>query len=410
MRILVVCQYFWPESFRINDICLGLIEKGYEVTVLTGIPNYPEGNFFPGYGFFKKIRQNFNGIKIIRVPMLPRWKSKGWQLVLNYLSFAFSATLLTPFVCREKYDLIFVYQLSPITMALPAIFLKRLKNLPLMMCIMDLWPESLSATGATKSRYMLGLIDKLVNFTYKSCNSILISSRGFASQVTSKVIEPSKVRYWPQWAEELYQIVKVDESQPQYGEMPKGFKVMFAGNIGAAQGFATIVDAAEKLKNYPDIHWVILGDGRMKSWVEEQINVRVLNNTFHLLGRRPVETMPVYFAFADAMLVTLKRDHIFSLTLPAKVQSYLACGRPIIAAIDGEGASTVREAGAGLTCPAEDADQLAKIVLEIYNMNAYERNKLGQNARDYFERYFKRVNLLDLLDKWMQDLVTNKSK
>lgn len=179
MRILIVTQYFWPESFRINDIALGLRDKGHKVTVLTGQPNYPAGSFFPGYGFFKKIREDYNGVDVVRVPLLPRGSGGGVRLVLNYLSFAFFASILAPFRCRSGYDVIFVYEPSPITVGLPALLLKKLKHAPIMFWVQDLWPESLSATGAVRSAWVLKLVERLVRSIYRGCDVILVQSRAF---------------------------------------------------------------------------------------------------------------------------------------------------------------------------------------------------------------------------------------
>src|SRR5678815_321225 len=182
------------------------------------------------------------------------------------------------------------------------------------------------------------------------------------------------------------------------------FKIMFAGNIGAAQDFSTIIAAARLLADNKDIHWLILGDGRMREWVENQIETHDLHATVHLLGRHPVDVMPNYFAFADAMLVTLRREPIFALTIPGKVQSYLACGRPIIAALDGEGGRVISEAGAGIAVPSESPDALVTAVLELFHMSQERRRTMGLRGRDYFERHFARAMLLDKLDRWINEL------
>ncbi len=405
MRILVVCQYFWPEDFRINDLCLGLMKKGHLVTVLTGIPNYPQGTFFSGYGFFKNMRQNYCGIKVLRVPLIPRGKGNNLNLMLNYISFVFFGILFAPFLCRGKFDLIFVYSLSPILMALPAIFLKKIKKVPLILYVLDLWPESISAVGAIKLSFFINGIKKIVKFIYNHCDSILVSSLSFIKRIKEMNIERYRINYWPQWAEGSYQIVSVEENAPERKQMPSGFRIMFAGNIGAAKGFETIIEAANKLKDYNDIHWVILGDGRMKLWVEDQINLRKLQNTVHLLGRHPVVTMPRYFALADVLLVCLRKDPVFSFTLPAKVQSYMACGRPILACLDGEGAFVVKESGAGISCPTDNPESLAKSVLKIYNFTEKQRKEMGLQGRLYFEKHFQRDILLAQLENWINTLI-----
>src|SRR3990172_8042707 len=397
MRILIVSQYFWPESFRINDLALGLRDKGHRVTVLTGKPNYPEGHFFHSYGFFKRSREYYGGVEVIRVPLLPRGRGGGLRLALNYLSFALFASAIAPFQCRGHFDVIFVFEPSPITVGLPALLFKKIKNAPVMFWVQDLWPESLSATGAVRSTWLLKLIEVLVNFIYQRCDRILIQSKAFSQSLKKHGADPHRILYFPNSAEDLYKPVALSEDAPERACMPAGFRIMFAGNIGSSQDFLTILDAAEKLKGFPDIHWIIIGDGRMRPWVEAQIEKRGLNETFHLIGRHPVELMPRYFSLADVMLVTLKKEYIFSLTIPAKVQSYLACAKPIVAALDGEGARIVEEAGAGITCPAESPVALSEAVLAMYHMPDSARKVMGLKGRSYFEEHFERTMLLDRL-------------
>lgn len=409
MRILLVSQYFPPEPSRIGDLARGLAERGHEVTVLTGKPNYPGGSFYPGYGSFLPAREDYQGVRVIRAPLVPRGGGSGRRLALNYLSYAFFASLLGPLFCRGMFDLVFVCQLSPFTVGVPGMVFRALKQAPMMFWIQDLWPESLRASGVVSSPWIVRPIEGLVRFTYKRCDRILVVSEGFVPRIEARGAEVARVRYWPQWAEALYKPVEVEEGAPERSEMPDGYKVVFAGNIGAAQSFETIVAAAEKLRGYPGIQWVVLGDGRKRPWVEEQVRKLGLEDRVRLLGNRPMETMPRYFALADALLVTLKRDEIFSLTVPGKVQSYLACGRPVIAALDGEGARVIEESGAGLTAPAEDAAALAAAVLELYEMPPEERKALGRRGRIYFEEHFEREMLLDRLEGWMNELVGGKA-
>ncbi len=339
-----------------NDLVVGLKERGHDVTVLTGKPNYPGGSFFPGYGFFRPVREEYCGMQVLRVPLVPRGGGGRWRLTLNYLSFVMFGSVLGPLLCRSPYDVIFVYEPSPITVGLPAIVMKGIKGAPLMFWVQDLWPESLSATGAVRSKRVLRWMSGVVRYIYRRCDRVLVQSEGFVPRVEGHGAEPASVRYFPNWAEALYRTVKVREDAPERTEMPSGFKVVFAGNVGVAQGFETILAAAEKLRSRPEIRWIILGDGRIRPYVERRVREMGLEGSFLFLGSRPVESMPRYFALADALLVTLKDDPIFSLTVPTKVQSYLACGRPIVAALNGEGARVVREAGAGIVTPAEDAD------------------------------------------------------
>ncbi len=408
MKLLIVTQYFWPENFRINDLVLGLIERGHEVRVLTGVPNYPGGQIFTGYSLFKPFKETYeDDILVFRVPLIPRGNGTRLRLIFNYLSFVISACLLGPLRRLGSIDLIFIYEPSPITVCLPALLLKKLKSAPVMFWMQDLWPESLSATGAVRSKKILKIVDILVRFIYRGCDLILVQSRAFFEPIKRQGGDPDRTLYFPNSAEELYQPVILEKDAPERAVMPKGFCVTFAGNIGAAQDFGTILNAAELLKDHTEINWVIIGDGRMFPWVKSQVIKRNLMQTVHLLGRYPVEAMPRFFALSDALLVTLKKEPIFSLTIPSKIQSYLACGKPVIAALDGEGAKVIEEAGAGMTCPAENPQALAEAVLKLYNMSEKKREDLGQKGREYFEQHFEREMLLDHLCEWMKELSTD---
>jgi colanic acid biosynthesis glycosyl transferase WcaI len=397
MNILIITQYFWPESFRNNDVIAGLRERVHDVTVLTGIPNYPAGKFFPGYTYFNKRMDDYQGIRVRRVPILPRGKGGTIKLIINYLSFMLGAAILGPFYCRKRYDLIF-FSLSPFTEGIPAIIFKKLHRAKAVYWAQDIWPESLSSTGTIRSGYLLRLIQYFIRMIYSNCDMVLMQSRVFTSYIEREGISKEKIRYFPNSAEELYKQVTLPRDAPEHSLMPTGFRIVFAGNIGAAQDFGTILSAAEAIREYKDIHWVIIGDGRLRSWVEDQVKIRNLSDTVHLIGRYPVEDMPRFFSLADALLVTLKKEPIFALTIPGKVQSYLACARPIIAALDGEGARIVDEAGAGLSCPAENPEQLSQTVLKLYHMSGSERDRMARNGREYFERNFERNVLLDKLD------------
>jgi glycosyltransferase involved in cell wall biosynthesis len=411
VHVLIVTNHFWPEEFRINDLALGLRERGHAVSVLTGIPNYPAGRFFPSYGFFKKNREIYNGIKIIRAPLIPRGDGSGLRLALNYASYAFFSCLLAPFACREKYDFILVFETSPVTVGLPALLLKKLRKIPILFWVQDLWPETLSATGVVRSEKVLSWVGQLVRFIYRRCDRILIQSKAFAFSVNRLSSCPERIRYFPNTAEELYRPIQLPPDAPEREKVESGFRVMFAGNIGVAQDFGTILDAAERLRDYAEIKWVIIGDGRRRAWVEGEVEKRGLAKTVHLLGRYPVESMPRFFSLADVLLVTLKDEPIFALTIPSKIQSYLACAKPLIACLNGEGARVVEEASAGLTCAAENSEDLAAAVLKMYQLPESTRKELGNNGRKYFLREFERNVLLDRFEEMMKEvLLSSKSR
>ncbi|TXD51445.1 glycosyltransferase family 4 protein [Polaribacter sp. IC063] len=396
MKILIVSQYFWPENFRINDLALGLQERGNEIHVLTGKPNYPKGNFAEGYSFFKNGNEEYKGIKIFRSNLVPRGSGSGLKLMLNYFSFVFFASIKA-FFHREKYDFIFVYEPSPITVGIPAIVLAKKIKIPIYFWVQDLWPESVSAAGQFNNKIVLNILNSLTKWVYKNSKSVLIQSEGFREYIRKQGVENSKISYYPNSTEALYNVVKPTKEVMEL--MPKvPFTVLFAGNIGESQDFECIIEAAKILKEKSsEINFVILGNGRKKQFVSNKVKEYGLESNFHLLGSFPVTKMPCFFACADALLVTLKDEKIFSLTIPSKVQSYLACGKPIIGALNGEGAKVILDSKSGLVASAGDQEQLADKIFELYKLDIQQRGQLGKNARIYFEENFEREKLIDKL-------------
>lgn len=403
MKILVVTQYFWPEQFRINDLCNALIERGHEVTVYTGLPNYPEGKFFQGYSLKGPYNENYGKIKVIRTPLVPRGNKKSLQLIANYLSFFIISTILAPFLLREKYDKIFIYQLSPVFSAIPAIFIKKIKSIPIIMWVTDLWPESLSATGVVKNKHALSFVQKIVNWIYRNSDMIYISSEGFKNKIKANGIDEKKIKFWPQWAEALFDRKVTDEELSKL-DLPNGFIIMFAGNIGTSQDFETLIEAAKILKDEKDIHFVILGDGLMKNWAETKTKEYKINSNFHFLGRKPVDQMPLYYKKADVMLVSLTDTELFSITIPSKIQSYLAAGKPVLASLNGEGANVIEKWNAGKSCPASSPSKLANTILLMSKLNKVELQILGDNALKCYKEEFERDKLMSILEKDLKDI------
>lgn len=403
MKILLVTQYFWPENFRINDLAVHLQQQGHQVTVLTGVPNYPAGRFFDGYGLFKRTTEQWHGIKIIRAPLMPRGKGGGLRLAINYFSFALMASIYGVLWAGRNFDVIFVHEPSPITVGLPAIVMKKMTGAPILFWVLDLWPESVTAASGVSQPRVIALLRRMTRWIYSHCDNVLVQSMGFMKHVKEMGVPDERARYFPSWAEELYRPIEVKSGDMP--NMPDGFRIVFAGNVGVAQDFGTILKAAEILKGEPKIKWVIIGDGRMLPWVRDEVRKKELEQMVHLLGRHPVEKMPEYFACADALLVSLKKEPIFSSTIPGKIQSYLACGRPIIAMLDGEGARIVNEANAGVSCPAEDAHALALVAVKMSKMDCSDLARMGNNGRQYYEAHFDRKVLFPQLEQWMQELI-----
>ncbi len=393
LRILVVSQYFWPENFRINDLVREWTARGHQVTVITGRPNYPGGEIFPEY------LQNpgnfvwFGGVQIYRVPMFAR-ASGSLRLVLNYFSFVLGAGLFGPWKLRGySPDVIFVFEPSPVTVGLPAVFLARLKRCPVVFWALDLWPETLATIGVVKHPKALSAVAKMVRFIYNRCTLVLGQSRSFLPSIGRYCDDPSKVRYFPSWAEDVFQ-EPVDDPICEIPPAPGKLSILFAGNVGDAQDFPAILDAADRLKYRHDIRWLIVGDGRRSSWVSEQVQARGLGDRVLLLGRYPLERMPAFYARADVLLVSLKKDPTFSMTIPGKLQSYLAAGRPIIGMLDGEGSDVIERAGAGMVCPAGDSVALAETIQRFMETSPVERQRMGELGQAYAKTEFDRSTLV----------------
>lgn len=408
MRILIVSQYFWPESFRINDLVKSLAERGYFVEVLTGKPNYPEGKFFAGYSIWGVGKELWNNISVHRIPVLPRGSKSGLKLILNYLSFVLSGLLIAPWLLRnKKYDVIFVYAPSPIFQAIPASFLGWLKGVPVVLWVQDLWPQSAEATGYVKSSWVLKILEKLVRFTYSHTDLLLVQSEAFIQPV-SKLAPNIPVAYFPNSVEKEFYSPQVIDA-PKIESLQSGFKVLFAGNVGSAQAMETIVVAAERLNAYPEIKIVILGSGSKEDWVAQQVIDKKITNLY-LEGRFPVETMPVLMRQASVLLVTLTNQPIFELTIPSKIQAYLAVGKPIIACLNGEGARLITEARAGIAVSAEDDEGLAQAIVKLYQMSEAERGQMGVNGRAYFKQHFDEEMLTAELIKHFETLIEKNIK
>lgn len=352
---------------------------------------------------------DFSGARVHRVPLAARGKG-SLRLVLNYLSFMLSASLLGPWRLRgQSFDVIFVFEPSPVTVGIPAIVLGKLKAAPVVFWALDLWPETLAAVGVVRSRFILAAIGRMVRFIYNRCELVLGQSKGFIGSIAKYCDDKKKIRYFPSWAEEIYDL---EAGQPAL-EVPVqegSFNVLFAGNIGEAQDFPAVLDAAERLKDDPAIRWLIVGDGRMTDWVTQEVIRRGLEKCVLLLGRFPFERMPSFYAHADVLLVSLKADPVFSLTIPGKIQSYLMSGIPLVGMLDGEGANVICEAQAGSVCAAGDSMGLAQAVQELSAMSENERLTLGKNGRAYAKQEFDRDTLMDRLESWFDEVSSRRRK
>ncbi|MGA4718490.1 glycosyltransferase family 4 protein [Fictibacillus nanhaiensis] len=393
MKILVVCQYYYPEPFRISDICESLVEKGHDVTVLTGLPNYPEGQVLDGYRYGKKRNEVLNGVKVIRSFEIGRGNNKI-KLFLNYLSFALSGSLKA-FFLKEKFDVVFVNQLSPVMMGIPAIVYKRKHKKKLLLYCLDLWPDSLAAGGINETSIIFKFFMKLSQWIYNSADCIAVTSSMFEGYFRSTLrVSNKKIHYIPQYAEELFtEKIEVNKDDK--------YNFVFAGNIGDMQSVDTIVRAANILRENSNILFHIVGDGSKLEECKILSKKMGLENVIYH-GRRPVSEMPHYYGLADAMLITLKNNKAISYTLPGKVQSYMAAGKPIIGAINGETSRVIKNAECGLCCNAEDYSELANLLIKFCKSN--EKEKMAQNSYKYYKKNYSKERFMSVLEGTLTNL------
>ena len=397
-RVLIVGQHYWPETFRITDIAEGLVERGYEVDVLCGIPNYPARKFFQGYGLFKNRQQRHNGVKIMRVLEIPRGNNSNFRISINYISFPFFALFHLPRLLFTRYDRIIAYQLSPVFMSLPAIILSKLKSVPIYFYICDFWPHSLFSMLKIHNRVIRKLITNISYWHYKQANGAIGVFKGIESRLISEVgLNPQKVLYIPQAPEKLYERELFDK------ELERRFKgkftVMFAGNINPAQDFSTITKAAKIISDmgHVDIRYIIIGEGMSKKWLTEEVEKLGIKSHFVFEGLKPVEEIPKYQSIADLLIVGLTKSPLFEYGIPAKVYSYLPSGKPIVASIDGEGANLINKIGCGIAVESGNAQGLADSIIKLESMGPKQRTSMGLKGRSYYFEHFEREKNLDRL-------------
>lgn len=402
-RVLLVSQNFYPENFKSNDIAFELQKQGYHVTVLTGIPNYPQGKYYLGYGLFRKRIETINGVKIYRCLQIPRGKKYTKILLpLTYLSFMVFGSLWAFYLALfKRFDSILVHQVSPITQTLPAIIVKKMQRKPLILWVLDLWPDAFVSGSGINNRFIISLLDKYVDFSYKNSNKILISSKGFRESVLEKTGNEQKILYFPNWAEESF-FQRVQKPIPQ---LPDGFKIMLAGNLGVSQNLENIMYTALRLKD-ENVRWIILGDGSRKEWMEDFVSENLLEKSVFLMGKYPVETMAAFYEKADIMLLSLNNKYDdLKKVVPARLQSYMAAGKPVIGFIEGAAAEVISEAGCGYTISPDDVDGLVSIIKNIVSGDTQQLSVLGGNGKAYFDVNFTKQKCIGNLIEEIEGLI-----
>jgi len=400
LKILVITQYFWPENFRVNDLCIELFNRGHQVVVLTGKPNYPKGKYYTGYGFFSKNIEYWNGIKIVRTNLIPRRNGRSWELILNYFSFTLFS-IFKVLTINDKFDKIIAYQLSPGFIGFPAVIAKKYYKADLLFYIQDLWPESIQDAGQINNKYFLALLDKMMSYFYKESKYIIIQSMGFFNFLLNKRVPEHKIYYIPNTVEDFY---KPHNKNGKYDHMfTSGINLLFAGNIGEAQDFNTLIAAAKILydRNF-NINWVIIGDGRLKQKSFNLVKSIGLESNFKFYGSYPSTEMPYLFAYADALIISLKKSEIFAITIPSKLQSYFACEKAIIGSVEGISEEIITQANAGFTSKPGVPEKLADNIIKFFKLSNIDRGVLANNARKYYLKEFDRKVVYDNLENLLK--------
>jgi len=376
------------------------------VLSITGFPNYPSGKIYPGYRQRLWQWEEMDGVRVLRLPLYPYHGRSGALRAMNFLSFAMSALLLSPLLCGSA-DILYVYH-PPLTVGMPAWGISLLRGVPFVYDIKDMWPETLQATGMMRSKIVYSILDLFAKFIYTRAAAIVVPSPGFRRNLMAKGVAANKIYIIPNWADEkIYQPVPPDSALAKEYGLAGRFNVIYAGNLGLAQALDTVVEAAQQLSDLPEIQFVFIGDGVDETRLRQRVIAHKVKNV-RFLGRQPAERIPYFLALADVLLVHLKRDPLFEITIPSKTLAYMACGRPILMAVAGDAAEVIRNAGAGLVCAPQDPKALANTVRTFYMMPAVERERMGQAGREAFLKHYTRHALMDQYEALFTEIVRNR--
>lgn len=394
MKILIVSQYFYPETFRVNTLCTELVKRGHDVTVLTGYPQYPQGKIYEGYGFRIPYEKEWNGAKIERIKMRPRGKTP-FGLLWNCYSFVAQGKKWVK-RCKEKFDAVYVFEVSPVTVGLPAVAYKKKFGTPIFFNVQDLWPENVEIVLGIRNKMIIGPINRIVDKIYSSSDRILCSSSSFVDNIAGRGVPREKLVFWPQFCTEpTFASVSVPECYER-----DFFNIVFAGNLGEAQGLDLLVEAAERLKG-TRVRWFLVGDGRAKERLEARVREKGLEKHVKFIGRVSEEEANRYIHFADCAYLSFQKNKLFDMTLPAKLQSYMACGTPILAAAGGESARLIREAQCGFVCD-QDAESLSKMISDTVLVSD-DLDEMGARAKKYFDSHFATDLVIGDLERIMKE-------
>ena len=408
MKILIVSQYFWPENFRVNELAEGLIKFGHKVTVLTGYPNYPKGIIYSDFKKNHKKYSNYRGIEIIRVPILPR-KNNKFHLILNYLSFLVNSIFYGYLKLKNRnFDLVFTFQLSPVTVGITSAFFSKINNCAQIFWVLDLWPDTLEALNIFKKKWQINLLKVLINWIYSKCDLILAQSNMILEEILKYPSVKENAFYFPSWGDgDLF--LKKTKYAPEVIKK-EIFTIIFAGNIGEAQDFPSLLKAVKFLskKKIRKYRIILIGDGSKKDWIKKQVKKLNIESFFEFHNSYPLQRMPEFFMHADALYVSLLNKKVFNMTIPGKIQFYLSSGKPIIGMICGEAAEIIKKSKSGIICDSGDFLSLSKNISTIISYDKKYLKEMGLNGSKYADKEFSKIIQLEKLNAMIINLVNIK--
>jgi glycosyltransferase involved in cell wall biosynthesis len=376
VRVLLLTQYYHPEPVeKVHDLARGLVRRGHEVEVLTGFPCYPVGKIYAGYRQRLVRREELDGVKILRVPQIPDHSRSAVRRAVYYLSFAVAAAAVGPMTARRP-DVIIVYQ-AALPVGLTGRFLGALFGAPYVLDVVDLWPESVTSSGFVRSPFVEGVIRTVVKFIYAGAARISLVTDGFRRKVEAMGVDPANLTVIENWMpSETYRMEKPDPALAAIEGLSGKFVVMYAGNMGEAQGLRTVIEAAGQLRDERDICFALVGSGTEYEVLRGLAAERSLENV-RFLGRRSPAEMPGLYALADVLLVHLKPDLLTDVSIPSKTFAYMSTGKPVIMAVRGDAAEFVTANGFGVAIEPANPSALAGAVLDMKRRPAEERERLG---------------------------------
>lgn len=401
-RILVVSQHYWPENFRVTDLCEGLVAQGVQVDVLCGLPNYPMGNLFEGYSYFSPRKQVHNGVQIFRSGEIPRKGNTSIMIFLNYVSWPLFSLFHLPRLWKKQYDAILCYNTSPVLMSFPAIVYSKLKKVPLTNYVLDIWPENLYSVLPIQNKFLRSVAQTVSNWHYQQADKLIAMSDSLKErllQISKKSSE--QVAVIPQYCEDFY--AQPASSEHLVAELGNRFYLVFTGNFSPAQSLNTVIEAVclAKKQGLSNLHLLLVGDGMSRNSLEELVQQNNATDFITFYGSVPAQRIPEFCHLADVLVCPLADSPDLGMTIPAKLASYMASGTPILASITGEGAKAVEQANCGIATPAGDATALAQAIQTLYHSSEQTLQQMGQNAFQWYTTHYRRDSLLQQIQQFL---------